>query len=156
MVSSISNVSIWPIDETLSGTTTPGQSVPENNGNERVLHIPHSSKTGASASVKVLSHTPDTHWHVGRGAYSSAEMHLVYSTIKNLICVFVFLSVYVSVFLCVYVSVFLCARMCVYVRVRVCVWVCARVWVCVCVYVNEFVFLCVYVCFVAYQCSWVI
>ena len=31
--------SIWPIDRTLSGATTPGQSEPGSNGNERVLHI---------------------------------------------------------------------------------------------------------------------
>ena len=32
--------SIWPLDRTLSDATTPGQSVPESNGNEGVLHIP--------------------------------------------------------------------------------------------------------------------
>ena len=31
--------SIWPIDRTLSGATTPGQSEPESDGNEGVLHI---------------------------------------------------------------------------------------------------------------------
>ena len=34
--------SIWPIDWTLSGATTPGQSGPESDGNERVLCIPQS------------------------------------------------------------------------------------------------------------------
>ena len=34
------NSSIWPIDRILTGTTTLIQSVPENNGNEGVLHIP--------------------------------------------------------------------------------------------------------------------
>ena len=38
------NSSIWPIDKTLSGTTTPGQSGPESDGNERVLCIPPSSR----------------------------------------------------------------------------------------------------------------
>ena len=32
--------SIWPIDKTLSGATTPGQSRPESEGNKRVLRIP--------------------------------------------------------------------------------------------------------------------
>ena len=41
--------SIWPIDRTLSGATTPGQSRPGSNSNERVLRIPQSSgKTGTS------------------------------------------------------------------------------------------------------------
>ena len=44
-----------PIDGTLTGTTTPGQSVPEINGNEGVLHIPQSSKTGVSLSNGFLT-----------------------------------------------------------------------------------------------------
>ena len=35
--------SIWPIDRTLSGTTTPGQSGPRSDGDEEVLHILKSS-----------------------------------------------------------------------------------------------------------------
>ena len=35
--------SIWPIDRTLSGATTTGQSGPGSNGNERVLNISQSS-----------------------------------------------------------------------------------------------------------------
>ena len=35
--------SIRPIDWTVSGATTPGQSGPGSDGNEGVLHIPHSS-----------------------------------------------------------------------------------------------------------------
>ena len=46
MTVSMSNSTIWPIDRTLSGATYPGQSGPENNGNERVLHIAQISKTG--------------------------------------------------------------------------------------------------------------
>ena len=40
--------SIWPIDRTLSGATTPGQSEFESNSNEEVLHILEISKTAAS------------------------------------------------------------------------------------------------------------
>ena len=46
----ISNRSIWPIDWTLTGTTTPSQSGPGCNSSERVLHIPQNSETGASSS----------------------------------------------------------------------------------------------------------
>ena len=43
--------SIWPIDRTLSGATTPGQSGPGSDGNKGVLHIPQSSSiTGTSPS----------------------------------------------------------------------------------------------------------
>ena len=41
---------MWPIDGTLTGTTTPGQSEPESNGNEGLLHIPQSFNTVASLS----------------------------------------------------------------------------------------------------------
>ena len=34
------NSSIWPIDRTLIGTTIPGQSGTESNGNEGLHHIP--------------------------------------------------------------------------------------------------------------------
>ena len=37
--------STWPVDESLTDTTTPGQSEPGSNGNEGILHI-----TGASSS----------------------------------------------------------------------------------------------------------
>ena len=40
----MSKSSIWPIDGTLSGTTTPGKGGPESDGNEEVLCIPESDK----------------------------------------------------------------------------------------------------------------
>ena len=47
----MSNSSIWPIDRSLSGATTPGQSGAGSDGNEGVLHIPQSSSiTGAASS----------------------------------------------------------------------------------------------------------
>ena len=46
----ILNRSIWPIDGTLTGTTTPSQSGTRNNGNERVLHIALISRTGVLVS----------------------------------------------------------------------------------------------------------
>ena len=43
--------SIWPIDRTLSGATTPEQSGPRRDGNNEVLRIPQSSNmSGASPS----------------------------------------------------------------------------------------------------------
>ena len=45
------NSSFWPMDRTLSGVTTLGQSRPRSNGNEGIFHIPQSfSITGASPS----------------------------------------------------------------------------------------------------------
>ena len=43
------NSSIWPIDETVTGTITLGHSGPGRNGNEKVVHIPQSSWTEASS-----------------------------------------------------------------------------------------------------------
>ena len=40
----------WAIDGTIEGITTSGQSEPGSNGNEEVLHIPQSSRTGTSLS----------------------------------------------------------------------------------------------------------
>ena len=50
------NSFIWPIDRILSGATTPGQSGPGSNDNERVLHIHQSSSiTEASLSDRLVS-----------------------------------------------------------------------------------------------------
>ena len=43
------NNSIYPIDETLTATTTPSQSRYENDGNKWVLYIPKWFRTGASS-----------------------------------------------------------------------------------------------------------
>ena len=52
----MSNSSIWPINRTLSGATTPGLSGPGSDGNERVLCIPYSSSiTEASLSDYLMS-----------------------------------------------------------------------------------------------------
>ena len=47
------NSSILSIHETLTGTTTPGQSGAGINGNERVFHFLQSSRTGTSPSDAV-------------------------------------------------------------------------------------------------------
>ena len=73
----MSNTSIWPIDRTLSGATTPGWNEPESNGNEGILHILLSSSIiRASPSDCLVSHPGHS---LGRGAYSSAEMQSVHS-----------------------------------------------------------------------------
>ena len=46
--------SIWPIDKTLSGATTPGQSGPGSDGNEGVLRLPKSSKISESKASDCL------------------------------------------------------------------------------------------------------
>ena len=45
--------SIWPLDGTLTSTTTVGHSEPESHGNEGVLHTPQISRTGVSSSDAV-------------------------------------------------------------------------------------------------------
>ena len=71
----MSNSSIWPIDRTLSGATPSGQSEPESDGNERVLCICQSPRTGASPSDYFVSYPG----HSLERSYPSAEMHFAYS-----------------------------------------------------------------------------
>ena len=62
--------SIWPIDSTLSGATTSGQSGPGSNGNKGVLCIPQSSNiTGASPSDCLVSYPGHV---LGESVYSAA------------------------------------------------------------------------------------
>ena len=64
------NSSIWPIDSTLSGATTPGQRRRGSDSNEGVLYIrPSTSITGATPSDCLVPYH-DT----------CAEMQSVYST----------------------------------------------------------------------------
>ena len=66
------------MDRTLSGATTPGQSGPGSNGNERVLHISQISKAQALPSDCLMSYLEHS---LGEGgSYSSSEMQSVYST----------------------------------------------------------------------------
>ena len=74
----MSNSSIWPIDMTLSGATTPGQSGSGNDGNEGVFHISQNSCIiGASLSDCLVSYLTLVE---GVGSYFSAEKKSVYST----------------------------------------------------------------------------
>ena len=70
----MSNSSISPIDRTLSGATTLGQSEPGNDGNEEVLHIPQSSSITGASPLDCLVPYPG-YW-LG-GSYSSADMQSV-------------------------------------------------------------------------------
>ena len=70
------NSSIWPIDRTLSGATTLGQSGPGSNGNKEVLHIHQISKAGASPLDGLMLYLG--HSLMGAGLYPSAEMQSVY------------------------------------------------------------------------------
>ena len=62
---------------TLSSATTPGQSEPGSVGNDGVLHITQSSKTGASPSDCVEPYPG----HSLRGSYPTVGTQLVYSTV---------------------------------------------------------------------------
>ena len=71
-------ISIWPIDRTLSGATTPSQSGPGSVGNEGVLRIPPNfSITGTSPSDCLVSYPGNS---LDGGSYPSAEIQSVYST----------------------------------------------------------------------------
>ena len=58
-MNNLPNKSIWPTDETLTSTTTPGQSGHGSNGNERGdPHTPQSLRTGASSPDAGLASYP--------------------------------------------------------------------------------------------------
>ena len=64
--------SIWPIDRTLSDSTTPVQSGPWSKGNDEVLCIPQSSNTtGAQPSDCLVSYQG----HLLEESYTFAKMH---------------------------------------------------------------------------------
>ena len=72
----MSNNSIQPIDRTLLGAITLGQSGPGSNGNEEVVSITQSSSITGTSPFNVKSKTLIEGW----GFYPSAEMQSVYST----------------------------------------------------------------------------
>ena len=82
----MSKSSIWPIDGTLPGATTLDQNLPGSKDNKRVLHIPQSSKTGASPSNGLRSHQDTL-----RGSDPFVEMYSIY-LFKNetMLCDFIY------------------------------------------------------------------
>ena len=63
IILSMSNNSIWPINRTLSGATTVGQSGSGSDGSEGVLCIPQSSSiTGISPSDSLVSYLGHSLW----------------------------------------------------------------------------------------------
>ena len=75
------NKSIWPIDGTLTGTTTPGQSGTGSNGNKRVLHSPQSSRTETRYSLVSYSGYPI--FFFGGGGYSQHNLSLINKVATN-------------------------------------------------------------------------
>ena len=68
---------IWLVCRTLLSVTAPGQSEAGGNGNKGILHIPQSSRTGASLSNDLMLYLG----HMLRGrVLPFAEMQSVYST----------------------------------------------------------------------------
>ena len=87
--------SIWPIDRTLSGTTTLGQSGPGSDGNERVLRI--SPKLQHYSNLTIRLSYPG---HSLGGSYPSAEKQLMYSTTQLTGQMFMCMCVCVCVYIC--------------------------------------------------------
>ena len=69
--------SVWPIDKTLSGATTPGQSGPRNDGNEGVQRIFQSSSITVTSSLDCI--VPYLR-HSLVGSYPLTEMQSMYSS----------------------------------------------------------------------------
>ena len=66
------NISIWPIDRTLTDDIIPGQSGNGSDGNEGVLRIPQSSNRKFNVVFRTLV-------VMGGRSYPSAEVQSVYS-----------------------------------------------------------------------------
>ena len=99
-------ISIWLIERTLSGTTTPSQSEPGSGGNEVVLCIPQSSSiTGTSPLDCLVSYIRTL---VGGGSYPSEEVQSVYSSALvdwiRLICIFIIKGFRTIVFVFIIIS----------------------------------------------------
>ena len=71
----MSNISIWPINRTLSGDTTPGQRGPVSDGNKGVLRISQSSSITEALPSDCLMSYPG-YWF--GESYPSAEIQSVY------------------------------------------------------------------------------
>ena len=69
------NISIWPIDKTLSGVTTLGQSGPGSDGNEGVLRITQSPSINEAPPIRLFIVICRI-----SVSYPSIEMQWVYST----------------------------------------------------------------------------
>ena len=74
----MSNSSIWSIDRTRSGATTPDQSRPGSNGNEGVVCISQKIQHYWSLTIRLFTLIYRT--LVEGGSYSSVMIQLVYST----------------------------------------------------------------------------
>ena len=71
------NSSIWSIDRTLSGASTPSQSGPGNDGNEEVLHIHKSSNTTGGSQSACLVPYPGDSLREGFILYSTAPANWI-------------------------------------------------------------------------------
>ena len=72
------NRSIWPIDGSLTGTTTPDRSGLGSNGNKGVLYISQSSRTEASFSDGLVSY-PGRLLEVGVFSHERDKVGVFYS-----------------------------------------------------------------------------
>ena len=99
----MSNCSTWPIDRTLSGANTPGQSGPVSIGNEGVLCFPQSSRISwAPPSDGLISYSG----HSLGVSYPSTDLQSMYSadradwTVGKKRCIYYHTYIYVYVDIC--------------------------------------------------------
>ena len=94
--------SIWPIDRTLSGATTPGQGGSGSNGNEKALYIPQISNAGASPSEGLMSYPGHSLGRVlplckDAVTVFSSPTQLGYSYLCECVCVCVYIYIYIYI-----------------------------------------------------------
>ena len=76
------NSSTWPIDGTLIGTTTPGQSKSASNCHKGILHIPQSSRTEVTPS-NGQCHIQYTRWEEGPNLLQRCSLFILQPRVKN-------------------------------------------------------------------------
>ena len=75
----IYKISVWPIDRTLSGATTPGQNWPGSDGNKGVQHISQSSGITEALPSDCLVSYPGHSWGWGSALADKAPVREIWS-----------------------------------------------------------------------------
>ena len=107
----MSNSSIWPIDQTLSGATILGQSGPGSDSNKRVLHILQSSSITWPSSSDYLVSYQDTHWS-SLTPQQRCSWCILQFQLTGLpcvcVCIYIYIYIYISPRSLVFILIIFC------------------------------------------------
>ena len=110
----MSNNSVWPIDRTLSGATTPGQSGFRSDGSEGIRCIPQSSSiTGASPLDCLMSYLGHSLWW-GLTPQQRCSQCILQPQLTGL---YIYIYIYIYVCMCVSIQIYMC--MCIHIYIYI-------------------------------------